>query len=116
MEHYLPTAAEVAVLSIFLGWAYAEEKKTRLTRFRISSRTLRKIARRSHLRDVFLDEWADELDRRGWKVIWDGDNQGLIRRDAIDGWARLSSKRIADNLENMNASTIKRIARKLERS
>jgi hypothetical protein len=113
MDHYLPNAAEVATLTIYLGKSYAEEKKTKLTRFRVSNRSLRKIAGRSHLRDKFLDEWALALDQMGWKVIWCGDNNAVIRADAIDGWARLSSKRIASDLEGINPARIKRIGQKL---
>src|SRR5208282_6251117 len=113
MAHYLPNPTEVATLTLYLGHVYAEEKKTKSTRFRISSRTLRKIAGRTHLREAFLDEWASALDSKGWMVIY-GEHYGLIRSDAIDGWARLSSKRIAADLESMSAATIKRIGRKLQ--
>jgi|SRR5215469_555746 len=113
---YLPNAAEAATLTLCLGRDYAEEKGTRLTRFRISNRSLREISGRSHLRDVFLEEWAAALDQMGWKVIWCGDHNGLIRKDAIDGWSRLSSKRIASQLKGMNATTVKRLRRGLRRS
>jgi hypothetical protein len=115
MDHYLPNPAEAATLTIYLGYAYAKEKETKLTRFRISSRTLRSISRRSALREPFLNDWEIELNYKGWKVIPDGDHFGLIRADAIDGWPRISSKRIAGDLEGMNDSTIKRIGRKLPR-
>jgi hypothetical protein len=114
MNHYLPNATEVATLTRYLGHAYAEEKKTRSTRFRISLRTLRKIAGRTILREAFLDEWANALGSQGWTVIYYGDHYGVIRSDAIDGWARLSSKRIAADLENMSEATIRRIGRRLQ--
>jgi hypothetical protein len=113
---YLPTAAEVATLTLCLGRDYAEEKGTRLTRFRISTRSLRQISGRSHLRDVFLEDWAAALDQMGWKVICCGDHNGLIREDAIDGWSRLSSKRIASQLKGVNAATIRRLRRRLRES
>jgi hypothetical protein len=110
---YLPSAADVAVLTVHLAYRYADEKHTNLTRFRVSNRSLRKIAGRSHLREAFLEEWAAALAEMGWMVIWHGDNNALIRTAAIDGWARISSKRIAADLDGINASKVQRFRRQL---
>lgn len=112
---YLPNADDVAVLTIYLGCKYAQEKQTKLTRFRISNRSLRKIARRSHLREAFLDEWENALAARRWTVIRDGDNNAIIRKDAIDGWARISSKRISADLEGISPSKIRTFRRELHK-
>ena len=81
-----PTPYETARLTIHLVKAFDEEHERKTTRFRLSQKTLRLIALRSSLRDVFIEEWRDELAGLAWAAFRIDDNFGLIERGTVNGW------------------------------
>lgn len=97
-RHYRLSAAEVAILTLFLIKEYYREKEKPGTRARVSQQTLRIIAARKRLRSAFIDEWTDELAALGWSAFPVGDNFAIIRSEATEGWPRIGSKRIRDTL------------------
>jgi hypothetical protein len=95
-------AAEVAMLTIFLVVAYDQEKSKTTTRARISQATLRVISERKRLHGSFIDEWMDELADLGWSAFPVGDHFAIIRTDTVDGWVRISTKRIRSILTRIS--------------
>lgn len=100
---YHPTPAEVAILTVHLIAAYDDEKDKRTTRARISSRTLRRMSVRAHLREAFLNDWTDEVAELGWAVFPVGDNFALIHTDTIESWTRIGSQRVRPLLQRVRA-------------
>lgn len=115
---YRPTAAEAALLVVYLQDAYDAEKGRQTTRFRVSSETLRRVCGRHALRGSFVEDFENEIADLGWSPFWVGNNLALIRTDTIDGWPRIASKRIAGTLrrvEKGDPQAIAEIEAKLER-
>ena len=102
-----PTPYETARLTIHLVKAFDEEHERKTTRFRLSQKTLRLIALRSSLRDVFIEEWRDELAGLAWAAFRIDDNFGLIERGTVNGWTRIGSARITDILRCLRQGTTK---------
>ena len=96
------SAAEVAMLTIFLVVAYDQEKSKTTTRARISGTTLRVISDRQRLRGAFIDEWVDELAGLGWSTFPVGDHFAIILTKTVEGWVRISSKRIRSTLRRIS--------------
>ncbi len=94
--------AEVAILTVYLVIAYDQEKQKTTTRARISQATLRIISERKRLHAAFIDEWIDELADLGWSVFQVGDHFALIQTEAVDGWVRISTKRIRPILQRLS--------------
>lgn len=92
--YYLPTPFEVAILTIELVRAYDMEYGRNSSRFRITSKTLRRVSNRGRFRDAFLDDWIDALALLGWAVIRIDDDFALIKSDTVAGWTRIASSRI----------------------
>lgn len=85
--------------------SYEDESGRQLSRFRISRRTLRIIAGRTHLREAFVAEVADNLRDLGWLMFESGDHYCFIRSARVDKWQRIAAKRIRDDLaEAQNSS------------
>lgn len=102
MANYRPTASETGVLTRHLIRTYGEEKGKGVTRVRISSETVRTLANRRHLRDVFIADWIDDMADSGWSVFPVGDNFAVLQTDTIDGWPRIASKRIRGILKRVH--------------
>ncbi len=100
---YRPTPPETALLTAHLIAAYDQEKAKTTTRARISARTLRRISSRGHLRDVFLNDWTDELAELGWAVFPVGDHFALIQVATIEAWTRIGSQRLRPLLQRVRA-------------
>jgi hypothetical protein len=99
-----PTAAEAARLAVYLVFDYDKEKHKNTSRFRISSKTLRRMSGRAVLRDAFIEEWEDALSDLGWSTLRVGDYFGLIRTATIDDWSRISSLRIKTLIEKIRSN------------
>lgn len=86
---------------MYLVVAYDKEKCKNTSRFRISSKTLRRISGRAVLRDAFVEEWEDALFELGWSTLRVGDYFALIRTNTIDDWSRIGSARIRTVIERL---------------
>lgn len=73
------------------------------TRARVSENTIRKVAKRRHLRWAFKDQLTKELDDLGLLLVEiDRGGFGLQRYSALDGAPALTAKRyLADDLKRV---------------
>jgi hypothetical protein len=69
-----------------------------LTRVRLAEITLKRLWARHRLPDDFLREVEDWLFRAGWALFYAGTTFAAVRTTAVNGWPRLSSKRLTDEL------------------
>ena len=102
LTHTRLSAAEVAMLTIFLVTEYDNEKGKKTTRTRISQTTLRVISDRQRLRASLIEDWIDELSNLGWSAFPVGDNFAIIQTEAVEGWVRISAKRIRPTLRRIS--------------
>src|SRR5260221_4865702 len=90
------TAAEAALVTVFLINRYVAEKGKEVSRLRLSRSSVRRLALRANLRESFVEEWRDALATDwGWIAFPLGEQFGLIRDDSVSGWVRLGTTRIA---------------------
>jgi len=99
---YRLSAYEAAILTIYLIQAYGQEKGRNATRARISQATLRRLADRERLRSAFIDEWVDELAALGWSAFPVGDNFAIVESASTDGWPRIATSRIREELQKIH--------------
>jgi hypothetical protein len=109
-RQYRLTACEAATVTTYLIRRYDLEKDKTTSRARISQQTLRIMAGRYLLRSAFVDDWTDELATVGWSVFPVGDHFGLIQTEATEGWPRIGSKRIKDELRDIHAGDTEHLA------
>jgi hypothetical protein len=104
---YLPNPSEAALLLLLVAEAKdAEAIKTKpnakkITRFRVSEATLKRVCLRSRISSGFLEEMQEWLFVAGWALIFSGTTYALIQIAAVEGWVRLSSRRITEELESV---------------
>jgi hypothetical protein len=114
VEPFRPTAFQTALLLLRLPKLRDEEKKNKsktkdteekkvqgMTRFRVSELTLKRISGRPRLHPEFLIEMQDWLLRAGWAFFFADRSFGMIKLEAVETWTRLSSKRLAEGLDDV---------------
>jgi hypothetical protein len=72
-----------------------------VSRARLTEITIRRLWRRTRVADDFLLAVQEHLLRAGWALFWGGSSYAVIKVSAVDGWPRISSKRIASDLALM---------------
>jgi hypothetical protein len=79
-------------------------KEVAVSRFRMSETTFKRLANRKRIPTEFLavQEWLFEA---GWSLFFTGSSYAMIKSATVDGWVRLGSKRIADQLEAVRQGT-----------
>jgi len=99
---YKPNPREAALLTLRLVEVKDNDRKKTggepITRFRISEMTLKRLWLRQRLERDFMvavEEWLLEA---GWALLFAGSTYGMIKVASVEGWARLTSKRIEDEL------------------
>jgi len=102
-KRYRPTPAETATLTVFLIQDYSADRGKATTRIRLSANTLRSLSNRVTLRHVFVDDWIEELEVLGWLSVKYADCFALIETKSIEGWGRVSSKRIKNILKRVHS-------------
>ena len=101
---YLPTERQCALLVLLLINAREEEFKNKgegrtVSRARISQNTLRRLCARSQITPEFLLQIQEYLLAAGWALFCIGaTHYAVVRLDSVQGWARISSKRINDQV------------------
>jgi len=89
------TARAVAYLIALNALEYGKEREREITQYRFSAATLRRLAERARIREAFLIELEDELRRLGWLLVWSSEIEfGVFRVTKLEGWPKLSSKRV----------------------
>jgi hypothetical protein len=76
-----------------------------VSRVRLSETTLRRLWRRDRISRELLEEVQEWLWRGGWSLFYARTTYALIRTSAVLSWARLSSKRMAQELEQVRDGT-----------
>jgi hypothetical protein len=102
-RRYMPNARECALLLLRLIQAKEEEVGRPLSRFRVAEVTLENISGRVRIRAEFIEEMNQWLFRAGRVLFFSGGSFGVIMTSAVENWTRLSSKRIASELIDVEA-------------
>jgi hypothetical protein len=97
-QPYRPTPRECAILLLLLVQTRNAEAGKDLTRVRLAEITLKRLWGRHRLHDDFLREVEDWLFRAGWALFYAGTTFAAVKTTAVEGWPRLSSKRLSDEL------------------
>jgi hypothetical protein len=104
-DQHLPNPSEAAILLLLLVVSREEEASKgkphlkKITRFRVSEGTLKRVWVRERISSGFLEEVQEWLLIAGWALIFAGTTYAMIKVTAVEGWTRLASKRIAAELE-----------------
>lgn len=98
---YQPTAREAALLVLHLLGQREREAEREITRARLSDPTIRRLCGRTRLTNDFLFEIQEILLQAGWALFWAGSSYAVIKVSAVEGWARIASKWIRDDLQKV---------------
>jgi hypothetical protein len=98
---YQPTARECALLVLALIQAKVEESGRPMTRARFTEATLRKLWVRSRIADDLLRAVQEILLHGGWALFWAGASFAVIKLDVVEGWGRISWKRLDADLKDV---------------
>src|SRR5260370_22816373 len=101
-----PNKRQCAMLIVhLLATKQAEAKKAgskrELTRARLAEITLRRLFGRQRISPEFLLEVEEWLFRVGWVLFSAGTTYAVVKMKVIEGWGRISSKRIGDDLQKV---------------
>lgn len=102
-----PTEWQVALLILRMVQAREAEFQERglerkVSRARISQNTIRRLCGRSQISNDFLTEVQEYLLAAGWALFYIGPTYyGMIKLESVQGWSRISSKRIAGDLNEV---------------
>lgn len=97
MLHNRLTATNVAILIVLNSFRYGEEKQKVVSRYKLTKKSFKILARRKSLHLSFVAEVSQELQELGWQLIEDGDgNFCFFDLDMTTNWARLSVKRVSE--------------------
>ena len=81
------------------------EEAPAVSRARLSEMTLRRLWGRDRISRELLEEIEEWLWRGGWSLFYARTTFGIIKTSAVLSWARLSSKRMAEELEQVRQGT-----------
>ena len=101
----LPTEWQCALLILCLIRAREREfeerrLKRKVSRARLSQNTIRKLCGRSQIANDFLLLVQEYLLAAGWALFCIGPTHyAIIKLELVQGWSRISSKRIAEDLK-----------------
>lgn len=99
-----PNKRQCAMLIVhLLATKQAESSKKEVTRARLSEITLRRLFGRQRISPEFLLEVEEWLFRVGWVLFSAGTTYAVVKMKVIEGWGRISSKRIGDDLEKVRS-------------
>ncbi len=98
---FQPTAREAALLVLHLLGAGGMDRRP-VSRARLTEITIRRLWRRTRVAEGFLLEVQEFLLSAGWVLFWAGSSYAIIKVAAVEGWPRMSSKRIEDDLQRLS--------------
>jgi hypothetical protein len=93
-----PTPRECALLVLHLIRAKESETHREVTRARLTELTLRRLWNVTRITADHVAEVQELLLHAGWTLFWARSSYAIIATKAVEGWARISSKRIEDDL------------------
>jgi hypothetical protein len=94
----LPNAQECAILLLHLIEVRGGDSQP-VNRIRLSELTLKRLWSRNRLSSEFLEEVQEWLSRGGWTLFFAQNTFAAIKTSAVQNWARVSSKLIAEDLD-----------------
>jgi hypothetical protein len=95
-------ALEGSLLALKLVDAKEQESGGKITRFRVSETTLKKLWGRKRIPIEYLLEVQEWLLDAGWALFFAGSTYAMIKVASVEGWARLGSKRIEDDIKQVS--------------
>jgi hypothetical protein len=96
-----PNERQCAMLIVHLLSRRRKEATKEVTRARLSEITLRRLFGRQRISPELLLEVQEWLFRAGWVLFSAGTTYVVVKMKVIEGWGRISSKRIGDDLEHV---------------
>lgn len=96
-----PDPQECAILLLLLIRDKASEEGKEANRIRLSEITLNRLWQRHRFEGDFLADVTEWMYRAGWSLFYAGTTFGLVRTRAVEGWPRISSKRLAPELKQV---------------
>jgi hypothetical protein len=99
---YQPTPREAALLVLHVLRTKEVETGREVTRARLTEITLRRLWARTRISNEFLLEVQEYLLHAGWALFWAGSSYAVILISSVEGWARISSKRINEDLAKVS--------------
>jgi hypothetical protein len=98
-----PTPRECAMLILRLLEARGQEVEGEVSRARISQVTVRRMCGRGQLTTDFIHDLQNILLAAGWCMFCVGPTHyAVIKVKSVEGWSRISSKRISDELTRVS--------------
>jgi hypothetical protein len=94
---FQPDAHEAALLVLHLLDRAGSDRRP-VSRARLTEITIRRLWSRTRVPEAFLLDVQEILLNAGWVFFWAGSSFAIIKREAVDGWPRISSKRIDGDL------------------
>jgi hypothetical protein len=104
---YKPTARECALLLLKLVEEREGRRKQKMTRVRLAELTLKHLWNRQRLTEPFLREVEEWLLTAGWALVYAGSTFGAVKIETVENWPRVSSKRLADEIDDVVAGKFK---------
>ena len=102
-NRYKPDERECALLLLHLLEVRALERGKALTRVRLAEVTLKRLWNRQRLDEQVLNQIQEWLLTAGWALIFAGSTYAAVRIDAVENWPRISSKRLAQEIQEVAA-------------
>jgi hypothetical protein len=100
---YQPTPRECAMLILRLMEVRGQEVEGEVSRARISQNTVRRMCGRGQLTTDFIHDLQNILLAAGWCMFCVGPTHyAVIKVKSVEGWSRISSKRISDELTRVS--------------
>jgi|ERR1035437_4207551 hypothetical protein len=96
-----PDERQCAMLIAHLLATKQSEVEKEVTRARLAEITVRRLFRRQRITPAFLVEVQEWLLRAGWVLFFAGTTYAVVKIKVIDGWGRISSKRIGEDLDQV---------------
>jgi hypothetical protein len=94
-----PNRRECAMLVVHLiDTKQKEVTGKEVTRARLSEIALQRLFKRQRISPRLLLEVQEWLFRVGWVLFWTGTTYAVVKTKVVEGWGRISSKRISEDL------------------
>lgn len=95
---YRPSERECALILLRLIQLKEEDSTNGITRVRIAEVSLKRMWGRHRLHPDFVEAVSGWLLSSGWVLFFAGSTYALIKASSVEGWARISSKAIRDDI------------------
>src|SRR5215472_1222901 len=96
-----PDERQCAILVAHLLATKQQKVPGKISRARLSEITLQRLFKRQRISPEFLAEVQEWLFRVGWVLFFAGTTYAVVKIKVIEGWGRISSKRIGRDVEKV---------------